>query len=121
MRQLAFLLVAFFSCTISTNIAGYGPNVIVCLPVINVREGEQATLKCTITAHIPRWTSPSGGLINSHDFASLSPAVPFRSRMGISTNGDLIINNTRHYDHGDYQCFYPGYGQQTVRLVVSGR
>ena len=121
MRQLAFLLVASFSCTISTNIAGYGPNVIVCLPVINVREGEQATLKCTITVHIPRWTSPSGGFINSHDFASLNPASPFRNRMGIAANGDLIINNTRHYDRGDYQCFYPGYGQQTVRLIVGGR
>ena len=88
---------------------------------MHVREGEQAILKCTITEHIPTWTSPSGGFINSHDFAFLSPSSPFRNRMWIATNGDLIINNTRDYDRGDYLCSYPGLDKQTVRLIVAGR
>ena len=87
----------------------------------NVREGGQAILKCNITVSIPSWTSPSGGFINSHDFNSLSPSSPFRNRMGIAANGDLIINNTHKYDRGDYLCSYPGLGKQTVRLIVGGR
>ena len=103
----------------SVGISCHGSNA--CLPVVNVREGEQAILKCTITVHIPTWTSPSGGFINSHDFAALNPSSPFRNRMWIATNGDLIINTTRDYDRGDYLCSYPGLGKQTVRLIVAGR
>ena len=41
--------------------------------------------------------------------------------MWIAANGDFIINNTRDYDRGDYLCSYPGFGKQTVRLIVAGR
>ena len=87
---------------------------------MSVRAGDQAVLKCSITTRVPRWTSPSGGLINNYDFLFLSPSNPYRDRMSIAANGNLVINSTQQYDKGNYVCFYPGSGSDTVHLEVLG-
>lgn len=83
--------------------------------------GEQVVLKCSITTNIPMWTGPPhGGIINFADSGEISPFFTHRDRVSVRTDGQLIINDTKRYDSGNYACTYPGMGMENISLVIGG-
>ena len=88
---------------------------------IYVQAGEQAILKCSITTKIPKWSSPSGELINYYDSTLVHPFHPDRDRLSVGGNGYLIINNTQLYDKGEYICSDRTNGSERISLVVGGQ
>ena len=84
-------------------------------------EGEQVVLRCSITTNIPMWTGPPhGGILNFADSRQINPVFIHRDRVSVGTNGQLMINNTKRYDSGNYACTYPGMGMETIFLIIGG-
>ena len=75
-------------------------------------------LVCSITTHIPQWTSPSGMTINYSGSPLALNAFPYRNRVSVSPSGDLIILKFTEDDVGQYTCSYPGSGSESINLLM---
>ena len=77
------------------------------------------TLTCSITNDIPEWTSPTGRIINFSGSSSVVNSFPHRDRFSVSPAGDLIIDNLKQADSGQYTCSYPGSESESTNLLMA--